>query len=67
MEKKKLEVYKLIERNSVHIEESSKNGIIAHHLDVDGFLDDLFNNVEIRENGKEFRRGRIPPTEPTPA
>jgi hypothetical protein len=43
--KKKL--FKLIERNSVEIEESEKNGIIAHHVDVDGLMDDLVKSFAI--------------------
>jgi hypothetical protein len=35
------ELFKLIERNSVEIEESEKNGIIAHHVEVDDLIDDL--------------------------
>ena len=33
--KLKNKIFELIERNSVDIEESSKNGIIAHQVDVD--------------------------------
>jgi hypothetical protein len=35
-------VFEVIERNCLEIEESSKNGIIAHKLDVDDFTNDLF-------------------------
>jgi hypothetical protein len=38
MEKK---IFKLIERNSVKIEESGDNGIIAHHVEVDDLIGDL--------------------------
>ena len=39
---KREELFKLIERNSGEsIEESSKNGIMAHYVDVDGLIDDI--------------------------
>ena len=38
----KKQIFKLIESNSVEIEESSKNGIIAHHVDVDELVNSLF-------------------------
>ena len=38
----KTQIFELIDRNSVEIEESSKNGIIAHHVDVDELVNDLF-------------------------
>ena len=43
MNKLKSKIFKLIEANSVDIEESSKNGIIAHNVDVDELVDDLFS------------------------
>jgi|TARA_R110000823_G_scaffold228023_1_gene355410 hypothetical protein len=43
MSELKNKIFELIERNSVDIEESSKNGIIAHQVDVDELVDDLFS------------------------
>ena len=43
MSELKNKIFELIERNSVNIEESSKNGVIAHQVDVDELVDDLFS------------------------
>jgi hypothetical protein len=40
-------ILQLIERNSGQtLEESSKNGIMAHSVDVDGFIDDLLEALK---------------------
>jgi hypothetical protein len=54
------ELFKLIERNSVEIEESEKNGIIAHHVEVDDLLDDLeklFAILSVIGGAKSYLRG----------
>jgi len=48
----KTELFKLIERNSADIEESSKNGIIAHHVDVDELVNDLFTLCGVSQRSK---------------
>ena len=49
MNKLKSKIFKLIEANSVDIEESSKNGIIAHYVDVDELVDDLFSLYDVSQ------------------
>jgi len=41
IESDKTRIFKLIEKNSLKIEESSKNGIIAHHVEVEDLVDDF--------------------------
>lgn len=43
----KTQLFRLIEKHSAKIEESSKNGIIAHHVEVDDLVDDLFALCEV--------------------
>lgn len=44
----KTQLFKLIEKNSAKIEESSKNGIIAHQVEVDDLVDDLFAYCKVK-------------------
>lgn len=46
------QIFKLIEKHCCNIEESTKNGIVAHQLNVDDFTEEL-----ITEIGKEKREG----------
>ena len=52
MNKLKSKIFKLIEANSVDIEESSKNGIIAHYVDVDELVDDLFSLYDVSQQSE---------------
>lgn len=55
MNKLKSKIFKLIEANSVDIEESSKNGIIAHCVDVDELIDDLFSLYSVVKQGEQLK------------
>tara|TARA_R110000796_G_scaffold165565_1_gene282377 strand:+ start:25 stop:273 length:249 start_codon:yes stop_codon:yes gene_type:complete len=54
MNKLKSKIFKLIEANSVDIEESSKNGIIAHYVDVDELVDDLFSLYNVVKQSEQL-------------